>query len=105
MAAVSSSGRSARGALTSGMNARADLALGSTPRHRTRTWAGHGDCWFRGPARRPVWAHPGFLEADDGDRTRDPQLGKLMLYQLSYVRDARRIAKSGTIGSTRDGLW
>jgi hypothetical protein len=27
-------------------------------------------------------------EADDGDRTRDPQLGKLMLYQLSYVREA-----------------
>ena len=25
-------------------------------------------------------------EADDGVRTRDPQLGKLMLYQLSYVR-------------------
>jgi len=25
-------------------------------------------------------------KADDGDRTRDPQLGKLMLYQLSYVR-------------------
>jgi hypothetical protein len=24
--------------------------------------------------------------ADDGDRTRDPQLGKLMLYRLSYVR-------------------
>ena len=24
--------------------------------------------------------------ADDGDRTRDPQLGKLMLYQLSYFR-------------------
>src|SRR5438309_10670564 len=24
--------------------------------------------------------------ADDGDRTRDTQLGKLMLYQLSYVR-------------------
>jgi hypothetical protein len=27
-----------------------------------------------------------FLGADDGARTRDPQLGKLMLYQLSYVR-------------------
>jgi hypothetical protein len=27
-----------------------------------------------------------FDEADDGVRTRDPQLGKLMLYQLSYVR-------------------
>jgi hypothetical protein len=26
--------------------------------------------------------------ADDGDRTRDPQLGKLMLCQLSYVRVA-----------------
>ena len=25
-------------------------------------------------------------EADDGDRTRDPQLGKLMLYRLSYIR-------------------
>src|SRR5206468_11851670 len=29
--------------------------------------------------------------ADDGDRTRDPQLGKLMLYRLSYVRAATRI--------------
>ncbi len=25
-------------------------------------------------------------EADDEARTRDPQLGKLMLYQLSYAR-------------------
>ena len=60
---------------------------------------------FAVPLGGQWWAHRGFLEADDGDRTRDPQLGKLMLYQLSYVRDARRIAKSGTIGSTRDGLW
>src|SRR2546430_833902 len=30
-------------------------------------------------------------KADDGDRTRDPQLGKLMLYQLSYVREARPV--------------
>lgn len=27
-----------------------------------------------------------FLEADDEARTRDPQLGKLMLYRLSYAR-------------------
>ena len=27
-------------------------------------------------------------KADDEARTRDPQLGKLMLYQLSYVRNA-----------------
>ena len=26
-------------------------------------------------------------KADDEARTRDPQLGKLMLYQLSYVRN------------------
>jgi hypothetical protein len=28
----------------------------------------------------------GFCEAGDGARTHDPQLGKLMLYQLSYAR-------------------
>ena len=33
-----------------------------------------------------------FREADDGVRTRDPQLGKLMLYQLSYVRVPKRVA-------------
>jgi hypothetical protein len=27
-----------------------------------------------------------FVEAANGARTRDPQLGKLMLYQLSYRR-------------------
>jgi hypothetical protein len=32
----------------------------------------------------------GYAEADDGVRTRDPQLGKLMLYQLSYVRAQRQ---------------
>jgi hypothetical protein len=34
--------------------------------------------------------------ADDGVRTRDPQLGKLMLYQLSYVRAALILAPAGT---------
>ena len=33
-----------------------------------------------------------FFEADDEARTRDPQLGKLMLYQLSYVRATRILA-------------
>jgi hypothetical protein len=28
--------------------------------------------------------------ADDGIRTRDPHLGKVMLYQLSHVRVSRR---------------
>ena len=30
--------------------------------------------------------HPGGLGAKDGTRTRDPNLGKVMLYQLSYFR-------------------
>ena len=29
------------------------------------------------------------LRADDGIRTRDPHLGKVMLYQLSHVRMLR----------------
>src|SRR5690242_16964263 len=43
---------------------------------------------------------PGRSEADDGVRTRDPQLGKLMLYQLSYVR-ARAILAAGPTRSRR----
>ena len=31
----------------------------------------------------------GGLRADDGIRTRDPHLGKVMLYQLSHVRVGR----------------
>lgn len=27
-----------------------------------------------------------FIRAEDGAQTRDPQLGRLMLYQLSYFR-------------------
>ena len=34
---------------------------------------------------RSMFAH---LRADDGIRTRDPHLGKVMLYQLSHVRAA-----------------
>jgi Flp pilus assembly pilin Flp len=36
--------------------------------------------------RKPRRSGAFYGGADDGDRTRDPQLGKLMLYQLSYVR-------------------
>ena len=32
------------------------------------------------------------LRADDGIRTRDPHLGKVMLYQLSHVRSDLRSA-------------
>ena len=33
------------------------------------------------------------IEAGDGTRTRGPQLGKLMLYQLSYTRDIQRLGE------------
>ena len=36
----------------------------------------------------------GYVKADDGVRTRDPQLGKLMLYQLSYVRVPPIVARA-----------
>jgi hypothetical protein len=39
-----------------------------------------------GPVPREGVKPDEYGEADDGVRTRDPQLGKLMLYQLSYVR-------------------
>src|SRR3954466_12930939 len=43
----------------------------------------------RSPSSPPAQPPKGVRSrADDGDRTRDPQLGKLMLYQLSYVRVA-----------------
>jgi hypothetical protein len=40
---------------------------------------------------RTVGTRDGFrhLRADDGIRTRDPHLGKVMLYQLSHVRVPR----------------
>ena len=34
----------------------------------------------------PLRPSPPPLRADDGIRTRDPHLGKVMLYQLSHVR-------------------
>lgn len=33
-----------------------------------------------------MWLYEGTRKADDGGRTRDLKLGKLALYQLSYVR-------------------
>jgi hypothetical protein len=37
------------------------------------------------------------LRADDGIRTRDPHLGKVMLYQLSHVRASLQPSVSGAI--------
>src|SRR3954449_961540 len=36
--------------------------------------------------RQRACGSPGLLRADDGIRTRDPNLGKVVLYQLSHVR-------------------
>ena len=35
------------------------------------------------------------LRAGNGTRTRDPNLGKVVLYQLSYSRNLRRILLAG----------
>ena len=44
-----------------------------------------------------------FSGADDEIRTRDPHLGKVMLYQLSHVRSDRKIIKLAT-GPDNTGL-
>jgi hypothetical protein len=42
---------------------------------------------MQGPKRNlDLGAFGGLLGADDGIRTRDPHLGKVVLYQLSHVR-------------------
>jgi hypothetical protein len=41
---------------------------------------------YRLEPRRFPWLCREISEADDGSRTRDLELGKLALYQLSYVR-------------------
>ena len=47
--------------------------------------------------RKPA-VSSGFTEAGDGARTHDPQLGKLMLYQLSYAREPFTVAASSGRG-------
>ncbi len=39
-----------------------------------------------------------FYGAEDGAQTRDPQLGRLMLYQLSYFRKYSLLRKVGDDG-------
>jgi hypothetical protein len=40
----------------------------------------------------------GFYGADDGIRTRDPNLGKVVLYQLSHVRTSKAQVRSLATG-------
>src|ERR1700722_4995687 len=57
-----------------------------------RTWCAGPRTRHEGPfsaPRNPVnWT---FTGADDGIRTRDPNLGKVVLYQLSHVRAAHTL--------------
>ena len=52
---------------------------GCTRRHSSSTWESSR-------RKKKPRKSEAFIEAGDGIRTRDPQLGKLMLYQLSYTR-------------------
>ena len=40
--------------------------------------------------------------AEDGAQTRDPQLGRLMLYQLSYFRNSKDFSLNQSVG--KDGF-
>ena len=62
---------------------------------RTRVYGFAGRCLASRPLHRSSRATGGpvpRLRADDGIRTRDPHLGKVMLYQLSHVRTPSREA-------------
>lgn len=61
--------------------------LGALPARAPR------DSGERSPTKRLLLDSRRFLEAGDEARTRDPQLGKLMLYQLSYSRDWAIVAR------------
>ncbi len=52
---------------------------------RTRVHGFAGRCLASRPLHRS-WPRGETLRADDGIRTRDPHLGKVMRYQLRYVR-------------------
>ena len=47
------------------------------------------------PPKYPVC--PEVLGADDETRTRDPHLGKVMRYQLRYIRIAIQFARGATL--------
>ena len=57
------------------------------------------DCYVcpRGFRRVHQWVRASALpqRAGNGTRTRDPNLGKVVLYQLSYSRESRRIVPAG----------
>jgi hypothetical protein len=71
--------------------ATADTATADTATADTATAASR-------PADPPDRALTGALRAGNGTRTRDPNLGKVVLYQLSYSREADRILAPGPPG-------
>lgn len=68
--------------------------LGGGDGNRTRVHGFAGRCLTTRPLHRwgPRHLH---LRADDGIRTRDPHLGKVMRYQLRYIRAPRTTSSPG----------
>ena len=50
-----------------------------------------------GHSTTKIHREAGGLRADDGIRTRDPHLGKVMLYQLSHVRATGAVSRPGAM--------
>src|SRR5687768_17577419 len=44
-------------------------------------------------------------KAGNGTRTRDPNLGKVVLYQLSYSRNAAKVSVGPYVRQARSGSW
>ena len=65
---------------------------------------GHVSRWFKAPAHFPNSEAPAAIAttisrsqngAGNGTRTRDPKLGRLALYQLSYSRKTKMVEREG----------
>ena len=67
---------------------------------RTRVDGFAGRCLASRPLHRSLYLSLGLSRADDGTRTRDPHLGKVMRYQLRYVRVGGVAAKHTTIADS-----
>lgn len=68
-------------------------------------WADHGRRRDERESGAPLGAPDlDFLGADDGIRTRDPHLGKVMRYQLRYVRmlSTFGVGRSPSVSCERD---
>src|SRR6266540_6144567 len=87
----------------SGKRSPAELIARGGDGIRTRVHGFAGRCLASRPLHRVQAREP--FRADDGIRTRDPHLGKVMRYQLRYVRTPTGTGLEGRIPALAPSPW